>query len=182
MSSQDHRGTEGAGGEMIGEEGAETPEVPTSEDYSPRRLLAFMMGGLVVALTGKNPFKVYHAIWNGTGLNWFFHVGNYSITLPFSGASVWFPWDTASVAAQNLQQTLLLTTPIILTALAVAFAFRCGMFNIGGQGQYIVGTTLAVWVGASFTGMNPFLHVTLCLVVGTLGGAAWAGIAGILKV
>ena len=101
-----------------------------------------MMGGLVVALTGKNPFKVYHAIWNGTGLNWFFHVGNYSITLPFSGATVWFPWDTASVAAQNLQQTLLLTTPIILTALAVAFAFRCGMFNIGGQGQYIVGTTL----------------------------------------
>ena len=84
---------------MIGEEGAETPEVPTSEDYSPRRLLvfqsgltgaigpilittllAFMMGGLVVALTGKNPFKVYHAIWNGTGLNWFFHVGNYSVT------------------------------------------------------------------------------------------------------
>ena len=55
------------------------------------------------------------------------------------------------------------------------------MFNIGGQGQYIVGTTLAVWVGASFLGMNPFLHVLLCLVVGTLGGAAWAGIAGILK-
>src|SRR5690242_21110461 len=55
---------------------------------------------------------------------------------PFSGATVWFPWDTGSVAAQNLQQTLLLTTPIILTALAVAIAFRCGMFNIGGQGQY----------------------------------------------
>jgi simple sugar transport system permease protein len=199
MSDQDHRGTEGAGGEMIGEEGAETPEVPTSEDYSPRRLLvfqsgltgaigpilttilAFVMGGLVVALTGKNPFKVYHAIWDGTGLSWFFHIGSYSITLPFSGATVWFPWDTGSVAAQNLQQTLLLTTPIILTALAVAFAFRCGMFNIGGQGQYIVGTTLAVWVGASFVGMNPFLHVMLCLIVGTLGGAAWAGIAGILK-
>ena len=44
MSSQDHRGTEGAGGEMIGEEGAETPEVPTSEDYSPRRLLVFQSG------------------------------------------------------------------------------------------------------------------------------------------
>ncbi|MDX6408901.1 MAG: hypothetical protein QOE13_1972, partial [Gaiellaceae bacterium] len=36
-------------------------------------LIAFLMGGLVVALTGKNPIKVYHAIWNGTGLNWFFH-------------------------------------------------------------------------------------------------------------
>jgi len=44
VSSQDHRGTEGAGGELIGEEGAETPAVPTSEDYSPRRLLVFQSG------------------------------------------------------------------------------------------------------------------------------------------
>ena len=45
-------------------------------------IIAFLMGGLVVALTGKNPFKVYHAIFNGTGLNWFFHVGNHSRTDP----------------------------------------------------------------------------------------------------
>src|SRR4051794_39841703 len=139
------------------------------------------MGGLVVLLTGKNPVKVYHAVYNGTGISWFFHVGNYSARVPFGTAHMWFPWDTASVAAGNLQQTLLLTTPIILTGLAVAFAFRCGMFNIGGQGQYIAGTTFAVWLGASFVHMNPFLHVLLCLIVGTLAGAAWAGIAGILK-
>ena len=53
----------------------------------------------------------------------------------------------------NLQQTLLITTPIILTGLAVAFAFRCGMFNIGGQGQYLVGAIIAVWVGSSFAGL-----------------------------
>ena len=94
---------------------------------------------------------------------------------------MWFPWDTASVAAGNLQQTLLLTTPIILTALALAFAFRCGLFNIGGQGQYIAGTIFAVWLGSSFVNLNPWAHVLLCLVVGTLAGAAWAGIAGILK-
>ena len=144
-------------------------------------LIAFFMGGLVVLLTGKDPVKVYHAILNGTGLGWFFHVGNYSARIPFATAHMWFPWDTSSTAAQNLQQTLLVTTPIILTALAVAFAFRCGMFNIGGQGQYIAGTTFAVWLGSSFVNLNPFLHVTLCLVVGTLAGAAWAGIAGILK-
>jgi simple sugar transport system permease protein len=85
------------------------------------------------------------------------------------------------VAAGNLQQTLLLTTPIILTALALAFAFRCGLFNIGGQGQYIAGTIFAVWLGTSFVHLNPLLHVVLCLVAGTLAGAAWAGIAGILK-
>jgi general nucleoside transport system permease protein len=144
-------------------------------------VLAFLMGGLVVVLTGKDPFKVYNAVFNGTGLNWFFHVGNYTARIPFSTHKVWFPWDTASTAAQNLQQTLLTATPIVLTGLAVAFAFRCGMFNIGGQGQYLAGTIFAVWLGASFTNLNPFLHVMLVLVVGTLAGAAWAGIAGLLK-
>jgi general nucleoside transport system permease protein len=144
-------------------------------------LIAFLMGGVVVALTGKNPIKVYHAVWNGTGLNWFFHIGNHSARVPFLTTHMWFPWDTASVAAQNLQQTLLLTAPIILTGLAVAFAFRCGMFNIGGQGQYLTGTIFAVWVGSSFSGLSPWVHVPLVLVVGALAGAVWAGIAGILK-
>ena len=144
-------------------------------------LIAFLMGGLVIALTGKNPFKVYHAIWDGTGLEWFYHVGNYSARVPFGTHHMWFPWDTASIAGQNLQQTLLLTTPIILTGLAVAFAFRCGMFNIGGQGQYIVGTTIAVWVGTSFSGLSSWAHVLLVLIAGTLAGAVYAGIAGLLK-
>jgi simple sugar transport system permease protein len=144
-------------------------------------LIAFLMGGLVVVLTGKDPFKVYHAVFNGTGLNWFFHVGSFSARVPFATSKMWFPFDTSSVAAQNLQQTLLLTTPIILTALAVAFAFRCGMFNIGGQGQYFAGTIFAVWLGSSFSNLNPFVHVLLCLVVGALAGAAYAGIAGLLK-
>ena len=144
-------------------------------------VIAFFMGGLVVAVTGKNPFKVYNAVFNGTGLNWFFHVGSHSARIPFSTAHMWFPWDTASTAASNLQQTLLITTPIILCGLAVAFPFRCGLFNIGGQGQYLVGTTFAVWVGSSFVSLNPWLHVPLTLIVGALTGAAWAGIDGLLK-
>ena len=83
-------------------------------------LLAFVVGGLVVLITGHNPISTYKAIFDGTGLNWF------------------FPWTSGPLAPRriNLQQTLLATTPLILTGLAVAFAFRCGMFNIGGQGQY----------------------------------------------
>jgi ABC-type uncharacterized transport system permease subunit len=171
---------------------------PATEEYSPRRFLAlqsqlggflgpllttviaFFMGGLVVLLTGKNPLNVYKAIWNGTGLSWFFHVGNHHIDLPLIGRT-WFWWDTGSVIAGNLQQTLLITTPIILTGLAVAFAFRCGMFNIGGQGQYFAGAYIAVWIGTSFAGMNHVLHVLFCIVAGSLAGAAYAGIAGILK-
>ncbi len=73
------------------------------------------------------------------------------------------------------------TTTLILVGLAVAFAFRCGLFNIGGQGQYLSGAILAVWVGSSFEGMSPIAHVLLALVVGTAAGALLAGIAGFLK-
>jgi len=169
-------------------------EVPTVQSHFSRlrglggaagpvvtTLIAFLMGGLVVLLTGKNPLHVYKAIFNGTGLNWFFHPGSHSIHIPFTTTHVWFPWDTASVAAQNLQQTLLLTTPIILTGLAVAFAFRCGMFNIGGQGQYLAGSIFAVWVGSSFPHMQPFLHIVCAIVAGSIAGAVYAGIAGLLK-
>ena len=129
-------------------------------------LIAFVMGGLVVLVTtGKNPLETYKAIFDGSGLNWFFQI----------------PWDFDSAAAFNLQQTLIQTTTLILVGLAVAFAFRCGMFNIGGQGQYIASAIFAVWIGSSFDGLSPVLHVLLALAVGTLMGALVAGIAGFLK-
>jgi ABC-type uncharacterized transport system permease subunit len=129
-------------------------------------VLAFLIGGLVILVTGHNPLSTYKAIFNGTGLNWL------------------FPWtssDDRTTAALNLQQTLIVTTPLILTGLAVAFAFRCGLFNIGGQGQYLVGSYAAVWVGSSFAGMPAVPHILLAVVAATLAGAVWAGIAGLLK-
>jgi general nucleoside transport system permease protein len=129
-------------------------------------LLAFIVGGLVVALTGKDPITTYKAIFDGTGLNWFFP---------------WISADDRTVAAINLQQTLLITTPLILTGLAVAFAFRCGLFNIGGQGQYLVGSFCAVWAGSSFASMPHLLHVIVCIIAAIAGGALYGGIAGLLK-
>jgi simple sugar transport system permease protein len=129
-------------------------------------VIAFIAGGLIVLATGHNPFSTYHSIFNGTGLNWL------------------FPWVSGAertLAAVNLQDTLLTATPLILTGLAVAFAFRAGLFNIGGQGQYTVGLIFSAWVGSSFAGMPPVLHVTFAIVAAALAGAAWAGIAGVLK-
>jgi general nucleoside transport system permease protein len=129
-------------------------------------LLAFFVAGLVVLFTGHNPLSTYRAIFEGTGLNWF------------------FPWLSESdriIAELNLQQTLINTTPLILTGLAVAFAFRCGLFNIGGQGQYLVGTFAAVWVGSSFTSMPSALHIVLTMLAACAAGAAWGGIAGLLR-
>jgi general nucleoside transport system permease protein len=128
--------------------------------------MAFALAGLAVLLAGKDPIATYEAIWKGTGLQWV------------------FPWTTGEdreLAALNLQQTLIITTPLILTGLAVAFAFRAGLFNIGGQGQYIVGSIAAVWVGSEFAGMPGFLHIVLAIVAACAAGAAWAAIAGGLK-
>jgi simple sugar transport system permease protein len=130
-------------------------------------IFAFFIGGLVVLLiTHKNPIATYKAIFNGSGLNWF------------------FPWISHAervTAGYNLQSTLLLTTPLILTGLAVALAFRAGLFNIGGQGQYAAGSIVAVWVASSFTGMSGIPHIVLAIVLGSLAGGAVAGIAGILR-
>jgi general nucleoside transport system permease protein len=147
-------------------------------------IVAFFVGGLVVLATGHNPLTTYREIFAGTGLNWFFQVGSHEIGVPYSDATVWFPLnvnDIESVAAFNLQQTLLLWIPLVFTGLAVAFAFRCGMFNIGGLGQYIVGAMVAVWVGSSWVDMQPGLHVILAITLAALAGALWAGIAGFLK-
>jgi simple sugar transport system permease protein len=84
-------------------------------------------------------------------------------------------------ASFNLQQTLLLTTTLILTGLAVAFAFRCGLFNIGGQGQYVLGLIVANWVGVSFVGLPGGFQILVGVVLATAAGAVWAGIAGFLK-
>ncbi|MGI9112188.1 MAG: ABC transporter permease [Gaiellaceae bacterium] len=147
-------------------------------------LLAFFIGGLVVlATTGKNPLTTYKAIFEGSGLDWFLEVGSYEIGIPWTESRVWFPWDTSfnSFAALNLQQTLIVYVPLVLTGLAVAFAFRCGMFNIGGQGQYLVGAIMAVWIGSELPGLPGLLHILVAILAGALAGAVFAGIAGFLK-
>ena len=129
-------------------------------------LLAFVIGGLVVLITGHDPIATYKAIFEGTGFQWLFP---------------WVTGDDRTTAALNLQQTLILTTPLILTGMAVAYAFRAGLFNIGGQGQYFMGSYIGVIVGSSFDSMPAALHVLLALVLGTIAGAIWGGIAGWLK-
>jgi simple sugar transport system permease protein len=132
-------------------------------------LFALLVSWAVVAATQRSAHKAliaFNEIFDGTGLNWIAHPTTNLVS---------------SISAYNLSQTLLQTTPLILTGLAVAFAFRCGMFNIGGNGQYLVGLIVANWLGVALPGLNPLLHILLCIVAGTLAAAAYAGIAGVLK-
>jgi simple sugar transport system permease protein len=129
-------------------------------------VLAFFVGGLVVALTGHDPFAAYRAIFDGTGITYIFP---------------WTPAADKEFAALNLQQTLIITAPLILCALAVAFPYRCGMFNIGGQGQYTMGIVGAIWVGTRWPHMATWEHLTLALVGAAFMGALWGAIAGLMK-
>jgi len=153
-------------------------------------LLAFLISGVVVYLTTRDlgdTLETYRAIFRGSGLSWFFELGSHDIGVPFSDASVWFPWNTddiASLAAANLQQTLILWTALVLVGLAVAFAFRCGLFNIGGQGQYLAGTTAAILVATELPDLVDLpraLLIVASILAGMLAGAVVAGIAGFLK-
>ena len=129
-------------------------------------VLAFIVAGLVMLITGTNPVSTYGAIFDGTGLNWLFP---------------WVGGHARVIAAQDLQQTLVASAPLVLTGLSVAFAFRVGLFNIGAQGQYTVGAVIGVWVATSFNGMPAVLHILLSIVAAAVVAGAWAAVAGWLK-
>lgn len=128
-------------------------------------LLAFLAGGLAILVTGNDPFATYRAIFDGSGLTWLF---------PWTGG------DEREIAASSLQQTLIAAAPLGLLGLAVAVAYRAGLFNIGGQGQYLAASYAAIWVGSSLDGLPALPHVLVTIAAGIAVGALWAGIAGVL--
>jgi simple sugar transport system permease protein len=129
--------------------------------------LALIVGGLAMAFTGANPLGVYKDLVVGAGFDWPFHL------IPGNPLGV-----NALLAENNLVATLVLFTPLVLTGFAVAFAFRCGLFNIGGTGQFWVGSVCALVVAQHVGGPG---GMVLATIAAGIGGAIWAGIAGGLK-
>lgn len=79
-----------------------------------------------------------------------------------------------------ISNTIIKSTPIILTGLSVAFAFKTGLFNMGAEGQYIMGTIAATMAGL-FLNLPPVLEIPVILIAGMAAGAIYGGIVGILK-
>ncbi len=135
-------------------------------------ILAFFLGGLVVFMTTGSvgsTIDTYAAIFKGSGLNWLFP---------------WITGDERTLAASNFQQTLIVWIPLVLTGLAVAFAFRCGLFNIGGNGQYMAGSIVSILVAGELVktwDMPGLVLIAVTIVCATIAGAVLAGIAGFLK-
>jgi general nucleoside transport system permease protein len=81
---------------------------------------------------------------------------------------------------QPLSETAVSATPLILTGLAVALPYRAGLFNIGGQGQFIGGAILAAWLGYDLR-LPFFVHVVVCVIGGFVGGAVIGWVTGEIK-
>ncbi|MCC3280087.1 ABC transporter permease [Arthrobacter sp. zg-Y40] len=145
-------------------------------------LLALVVGGILIAATDEEvgaaasyffsrPTDLLAAAWSAAS-------GAY-VAL-FQGSVLNFEAETTARFFYPLTQTLTVATPLILAGLGVAVAFRTGLFNIGAQGQILIGAAMAAWVGFTFH-LPVGLHLLLVIVAGMLGGAIWAGIAGALK-
>ncbi len=90
--------------------------------------------------------------------------------------------EGALLKPQGLSESLVATVPYVFTSLSVALAFRAGLFNIGAEGQFQIGSLCAAWAGVAVTGLPPILHLPLTLLAAALGGAMWGAIPGALKV
>ena len=145
-------------------------------------VLALIVGAIMIAFTDERvqetsvyffarPADMLAAIWQSVS-------GAYSAL--FQGSVYNFRRDTFAAGIRPLTETLTFATPLIAGGLGVALAFRVGMFNIGGRGQMLIAASVAGWIGFGFD-LPWGVHMIVALVGGLVGGALWAGIAGLLK-
>ena len=115
-------------------------------------LLAILIGALLLLVSGANPIEAYSALFKGS-------LGS----------------------LQSVGRTLEKATPLLFSGLAVTFAFKAGLFNIGAQGQLLLGAIVSAGVGFGITGLPAVVHIPLALLAGALAGALYGAIPGALK-
>ena len=114
-------------------------------------VLGLLVGAIALLIAGKDPIQAYSAMIEGV-----------------FGKPKYIAW------------VIIRSTPLILTGLSIAFAFKTGLFNIGAEGQFIIGALVATMVGSAIQ-LPAIIHVPLTLLIACLGGAIWGGFAGWLK-
>jgi general nucleoside transport system permease protein len=92
----------------------------------------------------------------------------------------WGMIEGSLLTQRGLTNTLVATTPLILTGLAVAIPFRAGLFNIGAEGQFVMGALFGALVGI-YLNLPPVIHLVVVMMAGALGGMLWGAIPGILR-
>lgn len=115
-------------------------------------IAAFIVGGILILIIGDNPIEAYRLLL-GSALSW----------------------------PDGIGYTLFYATPLIFTGLAVLVAFRCGLLNIGAEGQLYVAAFATAWVGITLAGMTAWILLPLCFLAAILAGGVWGAIPGVLK-
>ncbi len=114
---------------------------------------ALLVVGLLIALMGVNPFRAYDALWR-----------------------------SAFGTLAGLGETLIRTTPVLLTGLAMVVAYRCGIWSIGAEGQLYIGAIGAALVGIYLGGLPGWILIPLMVAAGFLFGAAYGALPGLMLV
>lgn len=174
-------------------EAAPPPAAPERKHASPLRdtiittllafVLALVIGGILIAVSDPDvaaaasyffaqPGDTLSAAWNA--------VSSAYVAL-FQGAVVDLGADSFEKTIRPFTETLTIASPLIAAGLAVALAFKAGLFNIGANGQLILGAILAGYVGFTWTGLPFPLLMIIATIAGLLGGSIWGGIVGLLK-
>jgi len=113
--------------------------------------LGLLFGAMILLLAGFNPLLAYGTIIDGIFGRW-----------------------------KYISYTIIRSTPLILTGLSVTFAFRTGLFNIGAEGQFIIGSLVAALTGY-FLNLPWFIHIPVVLIFAVMASGIWGGLAGLLK-
>lgn len=138
-------------------------------------LSGLIIGAIAILASGGNVLEAYGALFTGSfgipsrfvdGFQQFFSTG-----------------ETAGLlkAIYPFTESLVTATPYIFGGLAVALGFRCGLFNIGAEGQFFIGALCSAFVGYSIKGIPFYIHLPLTLLAGAAGGALWGTVPGFLK-
>ena len=115
-------------------------------------MIGFIIGAIFLVTAGISPLEAYGKLFSGV-----------------FGKPKFMIW------------TLVYAAPLIFTGLSVAFSLRTGVFNIGAEGQFVVGAMAACACGIIFK-LPPVLHASVCILAAAAAGFVWSYIVGILKV
>jgi general nucleoside transport system permease protein len=123
-------------------------------------MAAFLVGAIVILIIGDSPLEVYRLLISSSfGL--FDALGNFTF--------------------DNWGYTLFYATPLIFTGLAVALAFKCGLLNIGAEGQLYISAFAAAWIGITFAKLPGIILVPMAMLAAMLAGGLWGAVPGFLK-
>ena len=114
--------------------------------------LALLVGAVFIMIAGKSPVEAYSYLLKG-----------------------------AFGSKPAFGETLVKATPLIFTGLAATISYKCGMYNLGGEGQFLMGAVAAVWIGTCYPSIPAALRLVLCLVVAGVAGLLWGAIPGLLR-